>query len=426
MTRFKLSNVRVVRASEGRLTEEMKKEIKKEKLFCACFVADVLEHSFAKGGQSRQRDNLNPGMFNVVVLQAYSGRLTGTILKDDEIQMGENCPRDWDDICPFTCEEYKAQVVQLRNDRKKAIAAEEAAQRREEARKREQLERQRQEEAKREEEERNRRAEEARRKAEEIAERDRLLWEAVNKGELQKVHELLNKGANLDSRDPEGMTPLMIATRSDKRELVELLLSKESNINFVGPYGDSALLVAAMNGRSELVTFLLEKGASPDARNSDGQTALMLAYLTGNMEKVKTLLQLGADVEESKIQSPLRLAGVQDNLKMLELMVDNCKVKISKEILSDMLMGTIPKGRVETIKLLIKKGADPDATVPPGRFPTQFALMANRLEIFEELLTSGADPNKLIPLWTPTLIKKTEFMKILLSHAEKLSPVEAG
>ncbi len=125
---------------------------------------------------------------------------------------------------------------------------------------------------------------------EEIARKDRLLIEAVNKGDPHKVSKLLSQGANAQTQDEKGLTPLIISARNGQSEIVEVLLSKGADINFVTSGGDSALVAASTSGRSELVRLLLEKGANPDAKGPSHQNALTLAVWSGNVDKVAALV----------------------------------------------------------------------------------------------------------------------------------------
>src|SRR5258708_29032948 len=73
------------------------------------------------------------------------------------------------------------------------------------------------------------------------------ILEAAKKGKAKELEGLLAKGADLEARDKDGRTPLMLA---------------------------------AQYGRTETVHLLLDKGAKPDARDTHRRNAYMLALLT--------------------------------------------------------------------------------------------------------------------------------------------------
>src|ERR1035441_7051931 len=72
------------------------------------------------------------------------------------------------------------------------------------------------------------------------------ILEAARKGNATEIAALLKKGADLEARDKQGRTPLMLA---------------------------------AQYGRTASVRLLLDKGAKPDARDSHHWNAYMLALL---------------------------------------------------------------------------------------------------------------------------------------------------
>ena len=187
------TDVRVLKAQEGRLTTgtasqkdilPLKLEDDREKLFCISLLANVVEKT-DDSPDSKDSEPGVPSLFNLYVLRSYSGKLRGTTLTESDLRRGYNCPARWDDICPFTCDEYKTRVAQLRKERRKEIADQKARTLEEQAREREEADRRIRKEAEKQEEELNR-------KAEEMARRDRLLLEAVDKDDEHEVSELLS------------------------------------------------------------------------------------------------------------------------------------------------------------------------------------------------------------------------------------------
>ena len=89
-----------------------------------------------------------------------------------------------------------------------------------------------------------------------------------------------------------GYTALLIAARTDARELTSLLLDAGADVNAVAPDGTTSLLVATVRGHADLAILLLERGADPNA--SVGYTALHFAAgswhteLTGRLRGIET------------------------------------------------------------------------------------------------------------------------------------------
>jgi cytohesin len=99
----------------------------------------------------------------------------------------------------------------------------------------------------------------------------------------QMVLPLVAKGADVDIRDTQGMTPLMRAVQMGDNELVELFLAHKANVNAQDKRGWSALHYAAefstQGNAVPLAQDLLAAGAKVNARESDGRTPLNIALL---------------------------------------------------------------------------------------------------------------------------------------------------
>jgi hypothetical protein len=107
---------------------------------------------------------------------------------------------------------------------------------------------------------------------------DEQLIEAVHKGDLKTVTTLLEKGAAVNARDPDGRTGLMWAARMGPSKIVELLIREGAELNGKGKRGETALMMAMAGGLATgvyTVKLLLDSGADVNARDMDGRTALM-------------------------------------------------------------------------------------------------------------------------------------------------------
>jgi nucleoside phosphorylase len=124
-----------------------------------------------------------------------------------------------------------------------------------------------------------------------------LISLAASGGSQSVVGSLLEKGADLESRDMHGRTPLSIAAASGSTETVRLLLEKGADIESKDKKGCTPLLMAATYGREEIVRLLLEKGADLESRDKDGRTPLSIAAASGSTETVRLLLEKSADLE---------------------------------------------------------------------------------------------------------------------------------
>jgi ankyrin repeat protein len=123
------------------------------------------------------------------------------------------------------------------------------------------------------------------------------LHEAAALDAADRVGALLDAGADVDARSPDGFTPLQLAAYFGAPAAAALLIERGAQVDAVADNRQRiAPLHAAVAGRHpEVVRLLLAAGADPDARQQGGWTPLLAAAQHGDAEAVAALLEAGAD-----------------------------------------------------------------------------------------------------------------------------------
>ncbi|HYA86903.1 MAG TPA: ankyrin repeat domain-containing protein [Nitrospirota bacterium] len=111
----------------------------------------------------------------------------------------------------------------------------------------------------------------------------------TTEGHLKTAEYLIQNGVDINEKDNEGNTALILAADLNKIHLAGLLLSKGADVNARNQQGSSALIVASAKGHAELVCPLLKKGADKDAADNQGKTALQYAELYDWKEIIQLL-----------------------------------------------------------------------------------------------------------------------------------------
>ena len=103
---------------------------------------------------------------------------------------------------------------------------------------------------------------------------------------MNKVIELISKGADVNAKDKDERTPLHLAAQYGHTEIVELLLKKESiDVNAKNKYGQTPLHHAAWEDHTAIVELLLKKKSiDVNAKDEYDQTPLHSAALNGRTE----------------------------------------------------------------------------------------------------------------------------------------------
>ncbi|ELT88636.1 hypothetical protein CAPTEDRAFT_47865, partial [Capitella teleta] len=118
---------------------------------------------------------------------------------------------------------------------------------------------------------------------------------------VRMVKILLNKGLEIDARDIYGYTPLFIVISSSSNEttlkmIVEALVTNGANVDTSDHDGDTPLHMASIRKHPSIVNYLLENGADPNAINNEGNTPYHYAIWNEQKQLADSLLKYGADV----------------------------------------------------------------------------------------------------------------------------------
>ena len=88
------------------------------------------------------------------------------------------------------------------------------------------------------------------------------------------VQALIDAGADVNARDDKGYTPLVYAAKKGMADVVHALLAaKEIDVNAQNNRGNTALSRAAYCGHTFVVQLLLQNGADPTIPNNSGRIA---------------------------------------------------------------------------------------------------------------------------------------------------------
>ena len=99
------------------------------------------------------------------------------------------------------------------------------------------------------------------------------LHKACDKGNIEAVKQHLADGADVNTKDKYGWTPLRYAANGHK-EIVRLLIAKGADVNAKTLSGWTSLHGAAIDGHKEVAELLIAAGTDVNAKNNNGETPL--------------------------------------------------------------------------------------------------------------------------------------------------------
>ena len=243
------------------------------------------------------------------------------------------------------------------------------------------------------------------------------LLPAIRRGDTATVAQLIERGANPNITDAEGVPALMLATLFADVECVEVLLEGGANPNLRNAAGTSPLIWAMPD--SARAQLLMEYGAEVNARSVTlGRTPLLAAAtFPQSVDVLGLLIAYGADVhaEDASGANALSLAIRQADIGVVRFLVDRgldpnepiahgrlhlptIEYLMSLRETADLatLDGAARWQDSELITRWIEMSADVNVSLGSyGRTPLHSGASSESgtAEILEVLLENGADPN---------------------------------
>jgi ankyrin repeat protein len=267
-----------------------------------------------------------------------------------------------------------------------------------------------------------------------------LHW-AVHQNDLDLADRLIRAGAKVNAKNDYGATPMSEAAIAGSADMLEKLLKAGADVESPNTDGQTALMVVARTSRVDAAQALLRRGAKVNAVEQwRGQTALMWAAAESQPAMVKALVAAGADVNaRSKVNNWQRQVTAEPRAiyrpaggftPLLYAAREGC-VECAKHLaeagaslnladpeeVSPLLLSVL-NGHYDVAAYLIQKGASVGKwdwygrtplyaavdmnTIPRGGRPDRPSLdTTTSLQIIEQLLAAGANPNPQLKLAPP-------------------------
>ncbi len=192
------------------------------------------------------------------------------------------------------------------------------------------------------------------------------LLELMQKYTSSDLTNHIKEGFDVNMKDPEGNTPLLLAAVAQRSDLMYVLLENGADPNYVKDPGITALGIACMYDDWAMIDLLITHGANANYSAPNGESTLSMACAQGAVNAVQMLLTAKAetDTRDANGVTPL-LHSIMHNTE----------------------------NTISIARMILEKGGNPNLGMPNGFTPLMGAVQMNDLDVALLLLEHGADVN---------------------------------
>lgn len=210
-----------------------------------------------------------------------------------------------------------------------------------------------------------------------------LFW-ASNKGNVEAVKYLIDKGAKVNIEDSHGMTPISFAASAGQPDpqLYDALINAGADVKQKNQEGADLLLLAIANDKDlALTNYFISKGLSLNDKDAAGNTAFNYVAKTGNIELMKTLVAKGVKYNDNAmIMAAQGVRGTTTGLEVYKYLESlGLKATAINTNGENVLHAIARKANQKAIvEYFIAKGLDVNQQDNDGNTPFMIAASANR------------------------------------------------
>ncbi|EYF07077.1 ankyrin repeat domain-containing protein [Chondromyces apiculatus] len=210
---------------------------------------------------------------------------------------------------------------------------------------------------------------------------------AARAGRIAPLRLLLEAGASPEHPSLQGNRnedhPLTRAIENGDPEIVQALLDAGARLDFLIGYNDDRPLDhARKQGSQAVIDLLLAAGATP---RTDADLSLFSAANFGRIARVQELLP---DATEEDRGQALQMAAAAGHTEIVELLLAG---PVPQKSLDQSLWFTAQNGHEAPARLLLARGASPEAESFTGRRALQVAAYKGHPKLVALLIQAGAD-----------------------------------
>ena len=223
------------------------------------------------------------------------------------------------------------------------------------------------------------------------------LLSACAEGTFDTVKMLVRAGAEVRATDDEGVTCLHYAARRGRTETVRYLVSlPEVDVNHGDADNHTALHRAVVNVEPDVVQVLIDAGADINTQNNEGRSPLLSACASRALDVVEMLVEAGAGVRAKSDdgETCLILAAYFGHTEIVRYLAGLPEVDLNYRDTENnytALQHAVEEGYTDVVQVLLEAGADVDTRGNLGRSPLLYVCASGELDVVKMLVRAGAE-----------------------------------
>jgi ankyrin repeat protein len=181
------------------------------------------------------------------------------------------------------------------------------------------------------------------------------LYYAARTGDLSKVRQLIDGGADINKFYGHARTPLIVALLHQQNEVAHYLIDKGADVNAAKGIDSTAVELALLNDDPEMMKILFRAGAVFDTTVKNFVLTMLCVTHANNLDGMRCLAGYGIDLN------------------------------VNDEGVTCLITAAI-EGHIKMVKMLLKLGADPVFTDETGKTAYDYAIKKSIRKILKKAI----------------------------------------
>ncbi|GEM_PF-749567 len=218
---------------------------------------------------------------------------------------------------------------------------------------------------------------------------------AIKENDIKRALELIDRGVDVNKKDPYGKTPLIYALQRHDTMLTRVLIEHGADVNVKDEFtGKTPIFYTVLEEDTVSAAYIVKHGAGVDEVDKDGNTPLIYAVLNNKPLMVKFLLEHGASVNRKGENGfiPLIFSVKEGYSEVARLLIEHgADVNIADNDKYTPLCYAAEKGLTDVVKLLVQHNASMERCGKEDMRPIDLAALRGYLDIVKYLVKHGND-----------------------------------